>query len=96
MSHGTPSNRLLQILLLHSAMDLFKYKSFFLLIFVLALLDRLLKKIIPLDRSFIRFSELKQLTRESAEYVFERLPQDIWQLLTDCHTRIFLSQDGVL
>jgi hypothetical protein len=91
MNHTPRPNRLLQILLLHSARDLFKYKSFFLLIFVLALFDRLLKKIIPVDRSFIRVSELKQLTRESAGYVFERLPQDIWQLLTDYRTFLILA-----
>ena len=90
MTHSGKVESLLKILLINSAKDLFKYKSFFLLIFVLMLLDRVLKKVIQVDRSALNFSEIKQFTLESARYVFESLPLDIWQLLTDYRTFIIL------
>jgi len=90
MIRSRKTDRLLQILLFNSATDLFKYKSFFLLIFVLMLLDRVLKKFVKVDRSALDTSEIKQLTLESARYVFESLPLDIWRLLTDYRTFIIL------
>ena len=90
MTRNVKADRLLQILLFNSAKDLFKYKSFFLLIFVLMLLDRVLKKVVDVDRSVLDTSEIKQLTLESARYVFELLPADIWRLLTDYRTFIIL------
>ncbi len=90
MTRSARADRLLQILLFNSAKDLFKYKSFFLLIFVLMLLDRALKKFVKVDRSVLDTSEIKQLTLESARYVFEVLPLDIWRLLTDYRTFIIL------
>ncbi len=90
MTRRWKADRLLQILLFNSAKDLFKYKSFFLLIFVLMLLDRFLKKVVKVDRSALDTSQIKQLTLESARYVFEVLPQDIWRLLTDYRTFIIL------
>lgn len=90
MTRRWQTDRLLQILLFNSAKDLFKYKSFFLLIFVLMLLDRFLKKVIKVDRSALDTSQIKQLTLESARYVFELLPLDIWRLLTDYRTFIIL------
>ncbi len=90
MRRSSKSERLLQILLFNSAKDLFKYKSFFLLIFVLMLLDRVLKKFVHVDRSVLELSEIRQLTLESARYVFESLPADIWRLFTDYRTFIIL------
>ena len=90
MTRRWKTDRLLQILLFNSAKDLFKYKSFFLLIFVLMLLDRFLKKVVKVDRSALDTSQIKQLTLESARYVFELLPLDIWRLLTDYRTFIIL------
>jgi len=91
MMRNDKADRLLQILLVNSAKDLFKYKSFFLLIFVLMLLDRVLKKVAHVDRSTLNTSEIKQLTLKSAQYVFESLPADIWHLLTDYRTFIILG-----
>jgi len=90
MTRSKRANKLLQILLFDSAKDLFKYKSFFLLIFVLMLLDRLLTKLVKVNRSALDTSEIKQLTLESARYVFESLPLDIWHVLTDYRTFIIL------
>ena len=90
MTRSKKTDRLLQLLLLNSAKDLFKYKSFFLLIFVLMLLDRVLKKFVKVDRSVLDTSQIKQLTLESARYVFETLPLDIWRLLTDYRTFMIL------
>jgi hypothetical protein len=54
------------------------------------LLDRFLKKVVKVDRSALDTSQIKQLTLESARYVFELLPLDIWRLLTDYRTFIIL------
>jgi len=55
------------------------------------LLDHVLKKVVQVDRSALDFSEIKQMTLESARYVFESLPLDIWLLLTDYRTFIILA-----
>jgi hypothetical protein len=91
MTQSASANRLFRLLLINSAKDLFKYKSFFLLIFVLMLLDRLLKKFVQVDRSVFQLSALRQLTDESAQYVYQHLPQDIWRLLTDYRTFLILA-----
>jgi hypothetical protein len=91
MMRSKRTNTILHILLFNSAKDLFKYKSFFLLIFVLMLLDRALTKLVKVDRSAVDTSEIKQLTLESARYVFESLPLDMWHLLTDYRTFIILA-----
>jgi len=91
MNRDAQIRRLIQMLLINSAKDLFKYKSFFLLIFVLMLLDRLLKKIVPVGGPAIQMPKLQQLTQASAQYVFERLPHDVWTLLTDYRTFLVLS-----
>jgi len=80
-----------RILVIHSAKDLFKYKSFFLLIFVLMLADRMLKKVIDVDRGSLHLPQFGRFTAESAAYVFQQMPQDIWRLLTDARTFLILA-----
>jgi hypothetical protein len=91
MKNGTGFKRLLNILVVHSLKDLFKYKSFFLLIFVLMLADRVLKKFVQTDSDIIQLSEIRKLTKESAHYVFQELPYDLWNLLTDYRTFLILA-----
>jgi hypothetical protein len=55
------------------------------------LFDRILKRFVKVDRSFIQTSELKQLTHESAQYVFQQLPIDLLNLLTDYRTFLILA-----
>lgn len=91
MENNSGIKRLFNILLVHSARDLFKYKSFFLLIFVLMFADRILKKFVKTDITQLRLSEISRLTAESARYVFQDLPHDVWQVLTDYRTFLILA-----
>jgi hypothetical protein len=79
-------NKILQILIQHSIRDLFRYKSFFFLIFVLILADRGIKKIVPVDRGELVLPSFNQWSTETAHYVFEELPALLIQLLTDYRT----------
>jgi len=91
MKHDAGLKRLLNILVVHSARDLFKYKSFLMLIFVLMLVDRVLKKSVPADGVKVQWSEIGRLTDESAHYVFQDLPHDLWRILTDYRTFVILA-----
>lgn len=70
--------------------DLFKYKSFFLLIFVLILADRFIKQISKSNRSGIQIPEFKTLSLQAAEYIFEVLPFQIFKWLTDYRTLLII------
>lgn len=82
---------LLQVLLGHSIRDLFKHKSFFLLSFILILLDRALKNVSALDRSKLQVPEFTELSRDVAAYVFEQLPGLVLDLLTDYRTFVAVA-----
>lgn len=90
---GSSMNRLLRILLLNSAKDLFKYKSFLFLIFFLVLADRGLKRFVHVDTAALALPDLKALGEASASYVFETLPGVIMGLLSDYRT--FLLAGGL-
>lgn len=77
---------MLQVLLGNSIRDLYKHKSFFLLIFVLILLDRLTKNISTFDRSRLQIPDITRMSTEAAAFVFDQLPGIILQLLTDYRT----------
>lgn len=77
--------------MVHSATDLFKYKSFFLLIFALILLDRVIKKYVHIDRSSMDLAQLGELSAASADYLFNQVPGLLWVLLTDYRTFLILS-----
>jgi hypothetical protein len=85
----TSAPRLLRVLLVHSARELFKYKSFLFLIFFLILADRGLKRFVPADTLAAAFPDLKSLGAASASYVFNTLPAVVIDLLSDYRT--FLS-----
>jgi hypothetical protein len=78
-----------RILVVDSGRDLFKYKSFFLLIFVLALIDKLLKKYVKLDRSSL--PTIQEMSIQSADYVFTGLPADVLALISDYRTFLVLA-----
>jgi hypothetical protein len=78
--------RLLRILVIHSAKELFKYKSFLFLIFFLILADRGLKRFVQVDTAAAALPDLKSLGAASASYVFESLPAVVLNLLTDYRT----------
>ncbi len=78
--------KLLEILTVNSLRDLFRNRSFFLLIFILILLDRFLKLYVQVDRSSLNLDMIKQRGLEAAPYLFEVLPSVVWNLLTDWRT----------
>ncbi len=82
--------RLIDILFNQSVRDLFKHKSFFLLIFVLILADRLIKKVSSSNRSGIQIPEFRTLSLQAAQYIFEDLPLQILQWLTDYRTILII------
>jgi len=77
---------LLRILLLNSAKDLFKYKSFLFLVFFLILADRGLKRFVHVDTAALALPDLKALGSASANYIFETLPGVMLALLSDYRT----------
>ncbi|MBF0352068.1 MAG: hypothetical protein HQM11_13635 [SAR324 cluster bacterium] len=74
------------LLLFNSVKDLFKYKSFFLLVFLLIIADRVLKIYVKIDRSSLNLPDFKALGINAAPYVFDELPGAIFNLLTDSRT----------
>ncbi|MFC1857749.1 hypothetical protein ACFL9U_06920 [Thermodesulfobacteriota bacterium] len=82
--------KLLQILVIHSIKDLFKYKSFFLLIFILIAADRIIKRFVDVDRSALELSRLKQWGDHIAPYVFGELPGKLLGMLLDYRTFLVL------
>lgn len=85
--------RLLNILIVDSVSDLFKHKSFFLLIFIIVLADRglkLLKTQLPFE---LRLPAIQQIDIHTAQYVFDKLPPLIWGLLGDY--RLFILLGGL-
>jgi len=83
--------KLLRILLVQSGKDLFRYKSFFLLIFALILLDRFLKKVVHVDRSALNSETLKEVSVQSAQYVFDELPDVLIGFLSDYRTFLVIA-----
>jgi len=83
--------KLLRILVVQSGKELFRYKSFFLLVFALILLDRFLKKVVHVDRSALNPASLKEISFQSAQYVFEELPGVLFGFLYDYRTFIVIA-----
>jgi len=83
--------KLLRILIVQSGKELFRYKSFFLLIFALILLDRFLKKVVHVDRSSLNPESLKEISFQSAQYVFEVMPGVLVGFLADYRTFLVIG-----
>jgi hypothetical protein len=82
---------LLRILVVHSLKDLFKHKSFFLLMFLLILVDRTLKLLKASYRIELDFSFLEKIDIHTAAYLFEKLPAKVMVLLEDYRLFIVLA-----
>jgi hypothetical protein len=74
---------LIRILIVHSVKDLFKHKSFFLLIFILAFADRGLSMIKHRYQISLGLPALQQLNMESLQFIFDRLPALLFNAITD-------------
>lgn len=82
--------KLLNILLNQSLVDLFKHKSFFLLIFVLILVDRLIKYVTKSNRASIQIPEFETLSVRIADYLFNDFPGVLFEWLTDYRTLLIV------
>jgi len=78
--------RLLRILAVDSVTDLFRYKSFFFLIFFLIAADRVLRQLLGPEKGKLSLGLDQQWGRQLAAYVFETLPGLLGDLLTDYRT----------
>ena len=83
-------HKLLRILIVHSVTDLFKYKTFFLLIFILVIADRAIKRFVHVDRSSLSLEAFKDLGGRLALYVFNDLPGIMLHWLSDYRTFFIL------
>lgn len=75
--------RLLRILVLHSIRDLVRYKSFFVLIAALIILDRALRVWLPVDFRSMGIPPLRELMHNAATFVFVELPGILLRVVTD-------------
>jgi len=76
-------NHLLQVLTVQSGKDLMRYKSFFLLIFGLMALDRAVHRWIPARKPDLNLKDLYRTGEQTAVYVFESLPDQVLDWITD-------------
>ncbi|MCG8335396.1 MAG: hypothetical protein MJE63_12805 [Proteobacteria bacterium] len=82
--------KLLHILFNQSLTDLFKYKSFFLLIFVLILADRLLKYLSKSKQLTFSLPKFETLSIQVAEYLFDEFPIVLMDWITDYRTLLVM------
>lgn len=82
--------KLVEILLRQSVRDLFKYKSFFLLVFVLILADRLIKHYTDSGKTPFEMPSYDTLGIQAATFVFEQLPLLVLDWLMDIRTLLVL------
>ncbi len=66
--------KLLRILTVHSVRDLLKYKSFFLLVFIILAADRILPRFVKTSSQGVDWPHGYTLGLQAAQYVFEQLP----------------------
>ena len=78
--------RLLRILAVDSVKDLFRYKSFFFLIFFLIAADRVLRKFLGAEKGRLSLGLDREWGLQLAAYIFETLPGTVLDLVTDYRT----------
>ena len=74
---------LLRVLTVNSGRDLIKYKSFFVLIFGLIALDRIVHRWLPARRPTPDLQTLKGYSQPTAAYIFDTFPQVVIDWFTD-------------
>ena len=84
-------NRQIKLLTVQSARDLFRYKSFFLLIFLLIAADRLLHRHVKVDGLSIGLKDLVRMGDQAAQYVFTVLPGQVGDLVFDYRTLLVIA-----
>lgn len=88
-----PIKRIIRLLTVNSVTDLFKYKSFFLLVFGLIALDRVVHVYVHIDRAALRPPAGQGWGMPMARWTFERLPGILADGLSDY--RVFLAAAGL-
>ncbi|THB80003.1 MAG: hypothetical protein D3926_09385 [Desulfobacteraceae bacterium] len=86
-----PMTSMLRLLVVHSFRDLIKYKSFLFLVFVLILLDRGIKRLKPQGFMQLSRSDFSFLSADSAHYLFNELPAELFRHLTDYRAFILIG-----
>ena len=84
-------NHLLRVLTVNSGRDLIKYKSFFVLIFGLIALDRVVHHWLPAQRPDLDINTLKGYSQPTAVYIFDTFPQVLIDWLTDYRALIVIA-----
>lgn len=69
--------KLLRILTVHSVRELLRYRSFFLLIFLLLLADRVIHNFVKAPENGFKLPHGFELGRQTAEFVFTQLPEKL-------------------
>ena len=82
--------KLINLLLNQSLKDLFKHKSFFLLIFVLILADRFIKVATESNRLSVEIPKFETLSIHIACWVFNDLPALLLESITDFRTLLII------
>ncbi len=77
----------------HSVNDLFRYKSFFLLVFGLIAVDRLVHMYVHIDRSMLKPPTGQGWGLSMAQWTFERFPELLGTWVQDY--RVFLAAAGL-
>jgi hypothetical protein len=75
--------KLLKILTVHSVKDLFKFKSFFFLIFLIIIFDRVIHRYIDTHRFGSVFTGFQKISGHLDNFVFEALPDLIVNRILD-------------
>lgn len=82
---------MIRILTLHAVAELFRYKSFFFLIFFLIIGDRILHHFVHVDLSSLEIPEIREMSLAASTYVFEAFPGDLAGILLNWRTPLVLA-----
>ncbi len=73
--------KLIRVLTVHSVNDLLRYKSFFLLIFLLLFADRIIHRFVRIPEKGVTLPHGYDFGRQTADFVFTQLPERLVQWL---------------
>ena len=79
-------HRYLTILGVHSAKELIRYKSFFLLIFILIAVDRVVHRYVDVEKFSVGPADIIKMGPEAARFIFETLPGKLFEWIFDYRT----------
>lgn len=88
--NGVAVNRYLHILTVQSVRELFRYKSFFLLILILIVADHLVHRFVDVEGIEMSPSKIAQMGPDGAEFIFQALPAMVLERLLDYRTGLLL------